>query len=306
MHAPVVRAPGRLTRWHEIRRYRWYYGLILPTILVLVAVNIYPLIYSVLVSLTNFKVNSFRGYKIVWMKNYLDLVVNPDFLRSMGYTSIFVACSVASELLLGVAIAMLLFRLDRAGNLLMSFFLLPMMLTPVIVGIMWRFMFNFDFGLINFFLEKLGLERVAFLSDRSRAIFYLCVVDLWQWSPYVVLLTYGSLQSLPRDQLESAAIDGAGPVKSFRYVTLPYLGQTIQICALIRIMDAIREYDKVYTMTNGGPGNATETVSFYIYRQAFKFMDTSAAAAASVILLIITIGISRQFVKGMRKREFKN
>lgn len=280
--------------------------MILPTLLVLIVVNIYPLIYSVLVSLTNYKVNSFKGFKIVWLKNYIDLLSNPDFLRSMGYTLVFVTCSVASELLLGIAIAMLLYRLEKLGNLLLSFFLLPMMLTPVIVGILWRFMFNFDFGLINYFMDGMGLERVAFLSDRSRAIFYLCVVDLWQWTPYVVLLGFGSLQSLSREQLESAAIDGAGPVTSFRYITLPFLGQTLQICALIRIMDAIREYDKVYTMTNGGPGNATETVSFYVYRQAFKFMNTSTAAAASIILLIITIVISNQFVKGMRKREFKN
>ena len=301
-----MHAPGKLSWWNELRQNRWYYGLILPAILVLLVVNIYPLIYSVLVSLTNYKVNSFKGYKIVWLKNYLDLLVNPDFLRSMWYTLVFVTCSVVSEILLGIAIAMLLYRLEKSGNLLLSFFLLPMMLTPVIVGIMWRFMYNFDFGLINFILEKVGIDRVAFLSDRARAIFYLCVVDLWQWTPYVVLLCYGSLQSLSREQLESAAIDGAGPVKSFRYVTLPFLGQTIQICALIRIMDAIREYDKVYTMTNGGPGNATETVSFFIYRQAFKFMNTSTAAAASIILLVITIVISRQFVKGMRKREFKN
>jgi multiple sugar transport system permease protein len=301
-----VHAPGKYSRWHELRQNRWYYSLILPTILVLVIVNIYPLVYSVLVSLTNYKVNSFKGYKIVWLKNYLDLVVNPDFLRSMGYTLLFVSCSVISEILLGVAIALLLYRLEKSGNMLLSFFLLPMMLTPVIVGIMWRFMYNFDFGLINFFLEKLSIDRVAFLSDRSRAIFYLCLVDLWQWTPYVVLLSYGSLQSLSKEQLESASIDGAGPVKSFRYVTLPFLGQTIQICALIRIMDAIREYDKVYTMTNGGPGNATETVSFFIYRQAFKFMNTSTAAAASIILLVITVVISRQFVKGMRKSEFKN
>lgn len=301
-----MRASGKLSRLHEIRSNRWYYSLILPTLLVLIVVNIYPLVYSVLVSLTNYKVNNFKGYKIVWLKNFIDLLGNPDFLRSMVYTLIFVACSVASELVLGIAIAMLLYRLEKSGNLLMSFFLLPMMLTPVIVGIMWRFMYNFDFGLINFFMEKLGADRVAFLSDRSRAIFYLCIVDLWQWTPYVVLLSYGSLQSLSKEQLESAAIDGAGPVKSFRYVTLPFLGQTISICALIRIMDAIREYDKVYTMTNGGPGNATETVSFYIYRQAFKFMNTSTAAAASIILLIITVVISRQFVKGMRKSEFKN
>ena len=291
---------------NDLRKNRWYYGLIAPTIIILLLINIYPLLYSVYVSLTNYKLTGVKTLKFVGLKNYIDLFGNADFLTSMRNTLLFVVCAVSSELVVGLALALLLYRLGPLGNTMLSFFLLPMMLTPVIVGIMWRFMYNYDFGMINFFLSKLGIERIAFLSDSGKAIFYLCFVDLWQWSPYVTLLTYGSLQSLPRDQVESANIDGAGVFRVFCHITLPFLSSTLWICTLVRIMDAIREYDKVYTMTMGGPGNATETASFYIYRQAFKFFKTGSAAAASIILLIITIIVSNIFIKRMRKNEYKN
>ncbi|MDO4547955.1 MAG: sugar ABC transporter permease [Clostridia bacterium] len=297
---------ARRSLLEDFNRSRWYYGLIAPTILVLLVVNIYPLLYSVYVSVTNYKLTGVKNLNFVGIKNYIDLLNNADFVNSMKNTLIYVVCAVTSELIVGLALALLLYRLGSAGNALLSFFLLPMMLTPVIVGIMWRFMYNYDFGMINRALSAIGLDRVAFLSDSSRAIFYLCIVDLWQWSPYVTLLTYGALQSLPRDQIESASIDGAGVFRTFRHITLPFLSSTLWVCTLIRIMDAIREYDKVYTMTMGGPGNATETASFYIYRQAFRFFRTGSAAAASIILLLITIIISNIFVKRMRKNEYKN
>jgi multiple sugar transport system permease protein len=180
------------------------------------------------------------------------------------------------------------------------------MLTPIIIGILWRFMYNFDFGMINFFIEKIGLEKVAFLNDIPRAIFYLSIVDVWQWTPLVILLIYGNLQALPKDLLEAASIDGASNVMTFRKITFPFMSQTVIVVMLIRMMDAIREYDKVFTMTNGGPGTATETVSFYIYRQAFIFFNMPKAAAASIMLLIVTIIISNIFINRMRKNEYKN
>lgn len=302
----MLKNHNQLLRFSVLSRERWYYYLILPTILILLLVNIYPLLYSVFVSVTNYQLTGTNELKFVWFKNYIDLLGNINFLKSMGNTCIFVITSVTSEIVLGIAIAILLYRLGKVGNVLLSFFLLPMMLTPVIIGIMWRFMYNYNFGMINFFLEKIGLEKVAFLSDRMHAIFYLSIVDIWQWTPYVVLLVYGNLQALPKELIESAGIDGASTIKTFRSITLPFLSHTVFVCALIRMMDSIREYDKVFTMTQGGPGNATETASFYIYRQAFKFFNTSSAAASSIMLLIITIVISNLFVKRMRKNEYKN
>lgn len=302
----MLKGNNQLSRFHVPPRDRWYYYVTLPTIVILLLVNIFPLLYSGFVSMTNYDFTSTRELKFVWFTNYINLLTNADFLKSMGNTCIFVIGVVTSEVILGIAIALLLYRLGKAGNLLLSFFLLPMMLTPVIIGIMWRFMYNYDFGMINFFFEKIGLEEVAFLSDISRALFYLSIVDIWQWTPLVVLLVYGNLQALPKDLLEAASIDGASEIMIFRKITMPFLSQTVLVTVLIRMMDSIREYDKVYTMTQGGPGSATETASFYIYRQAFKFFDMPKAAAASIVLLIITIVISTLFVNWVRKNEYKN
>jgi len=302
----MLKGNNQLSRFYVRTRDRWYYYVTLPTIVILLLVNIFPLLYSGFVSMTNYDFTSTRELKFVWFTNYINLLTNADFLKSMGNTFIFVICAVTSEVILGIAIALLLYRLGEAGNLLLSFFLLPMMLTPVIIGIMWRLMYNYDFGMINFFLEKIGLEEVAFLSDISRAIFYLSIVDIWQWTPLVVLLVYSNLQALPKNLLEAASIDGASEIMIFRRIMMPFLSQTVLVCVLIRMIDSIREYDKVYTMTQGGPGSATETASFYIYRQAFKFFDIPKATAASIILLIITIVISTLFVNWVRKNEYKN
>lgn len=296
----------QLSRFYVPHHERWYYYLILPTIVILLLVNIYPLLYSAFVSMTNYDFTGSKELKFVGLTNYIDLLGNINFLKSMKNTFLYVICSVVSEIVLGIAISMLLYRLGKMGNVLLSFFLLPMMLTPVIIGIMWRFMYNYDFGMINFFLENIGWEKVAFLSDKLHAIFYLSFVDIWQWTPFVVLLIYGNLQALPKELIESANVDGASTIMTFRKITLPFLSKTLIVCVLIRIMDSIREYDKVYSMTQGGPGNATETASYYIYRQAFKFFDIPKATAASIILLIITIIISNLLVKGMRKNEYKN
>lgn len=295
-----------LSRFYIEPKDRWYYLLLLPTMVVLLAVNIYPLLYSVYVSLTNYKLTSASTPDFVGLQNYISLVQNPDFLKAMLNTLIYVLFAVSIEIVLGLAIAMLLYRLGKAGNYLLSAFLLPMMLTPVIIGIMWRFMYNYDFGMINAFISSLGFAKYTFLSNKELAIIFLAMVDIWQWTPYAVLLLFGSLQSLPKDQLEAGSIDGANAFTIFRKITLPFLSQTLTICILIRMIDSIKEYDKVYTMTQGGPGNATETASFFIYRQAFKFFNTAEASAASIILLVITVVVSNMFLKRMRKNEYKN
>jgi multiple sugar transport system permease protein len=273
------------------------YALIAPTILVLFAVNIYPLVYSLNISLRNFNLTrpAFM-HSFVGLANFRNLLSDAFFAKSCWVTLRFVLGSVSLELILGFAIALLLWRLGERGRFLLSVFLLPMMLTPIIVGLMWRFMLNYNVGLVNHFVSFLGLERVPFLASENSALLSVMLVDAWQWTPFMVLLLYSGLQSMPADPFEAARIDGASDLQMFRYVTLPSMRPIILITVLIRGMDALREYDKIYTMTNGGPGNATETASFFIYRQAFKFFDMGYAAAAAFILLVISVIVSQLFV----------
>ena len=150
-------------------------------------------------------------------------------------------------------------------------------------------MLNDQTGLVNYFLAALRIGRFAFLSTADSALLAIVVADLWQWTPFVILLLYSDLQALPKEPYEAAAVDGATELQKFWHITLPALRNTMVIVVLIRAMDAFREYDKVYNMTFGGPGSSTETASFYIYRQGFVFFNTGFSSALSLIMLLITI-----------------
>lgn len=279
----------------------YFYYLIFPTMLVLVLVNVYPLIYSLYISLTNFNLTNTRGTRFTGVRNYVQLFGDPFFSNSLFNTFKFVVLSLAVEFLIGFFISLCLYYLRNLGRIFLTIFLLPMMLTPIIVGLMWRFMMNYDVGLVNYLISLVGLHKYPFLANRSTALFCIIFVDTWQWTPFIVLLIYSSMQSIPLEPFEAARIDGASELQVIRYVILPSLRNAAVLCLLIRGMDAIREYDKIFTMTAGGPGNATETFSFYIYRQGFKLFNLGYAAAASYILLIVTTILAQFLLKRLQK-----
>jgi multiple sugar transport system permease protein len=264
------------------------YLLVLPATLILLLVNTFPLLYSCYISLTNYSLANPETNSFVGFNNFVQAFKDPMFLNSLLITVKFTLGSVFCEFSLGLLIAVLLNRL-KGGNLILGIFLLPMMITPIIVGLLWRFMLNEQTGLVNYFLARIGIERFSFLSTANSALVSIIVADLWQWTPFVILLLYSGLQALPKDPYEAAELDGATGFQKFRHITLPAMRNTMVICVLIRAMDAFREYDKVYTMTYGGPGSSTETASFYIYRQGFVFFNTGFSSALSLIMLVLTI-----------------
>jgi len=179
---------------------------------------------------------------------------------------------------------------------------IPMMLTPIIVGLQWRFMFNYDCGLVNYLIRGLHLgSGIAVLSDRSLALFGVILADVWQWTPFIVLLCYSGLRALPVEPYEAARIDGASGWQTFKYLTIPLIKPVVLIAVLLRTLDAFRIYDVIYTMTYGGPGVATEVASFYVYRKSFKFLYMGYGSALSYILLIISIILATMFVKMLKK-----
>jgi len=237
----------------------------------------------------------------VGLNNYLRAFKDPLFLKAFGVSLKYTIGAVTFEFLIGLGVALMLNRLKGFGKKILTISLLPMMLTPIIVGLMWRFMFNYDMGIINFFIAALGLKPIPFLAIKQTAMLSLIAVDVWQWSPFITLLMYSGLQALPKEPYEAAQIDGASTIQMFFQITLPSLRNIIIISVLIRGMDALREYDKIFTMTYGGPANATETASFYIYRQGFKFFDIGYAAAGSYILLVIIIVVANILLARMKK-----
>jgi len=288
----------RSTRQTHSRRA--YYLLVLPAALILLLVNIFPLLYSCYISLTNYSLSDPDTISFAGLNNFVQAFRDPMFLNSLLMTVKFTSGCVVLEFLLGLLIAVLLNRLDRYANLVLGVLLLPMMITPIIVGLLWRFMLNDQSGLVNYFLAVIGIGRFPFLSNANSALLSIMLADLWQWTPFVILLLYSGLQALPKDPYEAAALDGASGFQKFCHITFPAMRNTMLICVLIRGMDAFREYDKVYTMTYGGPGSATESASFYIYRQGFVFFNTGFSTALSLIMLALTIMIVQTSVVKLR------
>jgi multiple sugar transport system permease protein len=282
-------------------RNMYFYYLILPVMVVLVLVNVYPLIYSLSISLTNFNLANPLKKAFIGFQNYIQLFKDPFFYNASFNTAKFVILSIVVEFILGFLVSLLLYYLRNLGRIFLTIFLLPMMLTPIIVGLMWRFMMNFDVGLVQYCISLLGLPRFPFLANRSTALLMVIFVDVWQWTPFIILLIYSSMQGIPLEPFEAARIDGASELQVIRYIILPSLRNAAILCLLIRGMDAIREYDKIFTMTSGGPGNSTETLSFYIYRQGFKLFDLGYAASGSYILLIITTVLAQILLNNLKK-----
>jgi multiple sugar transport system permease protein len=193
------------------------------------------------------------------------------------------------QLLLGMGIALLLQRQVIARGLLRTALLLPMMTTPVVVGLIWRFMYNPTQGILNYLLGQVGLPTPNWLGSLQTGFIAVMIADIWEWTPFMVLILLAALQTLPQEPFEAAAIDGASAWQAFLHITLPLLRPTIVVAVLIRAIDSFKTFDLVYVLTNGGPGTSTETLSFYTYKWGFKFFQMGYASALSFVMLIMVI-----------------
>jgi multiple sugar transport system permease protein len=270
---------------------------VLPAVIVLLALSIYPLIYSIKVSLTG----SSGEFTFA---NFGRLIGDRVFGAAAVQTIVLTACALAIEFLLGLALALLIDSLARAKSFFRAGLLVPMLLPPVVAAVAWRLIFNPQFGVLNGTLRELGINTASLLwtgGDRS-ALASVIAVDVWEWTPFLFLLLSAGLQAIPREPLEAARIDGASAWQTFRDITLPLLRPVIVLALLLRAMDLVRIFDQIFILTQGGPGTATETVSLYIYRTAFRFSNFGYAAAMSFVLLAATMIFSRGLIRVMRAR----
>jgi multiple sugar transport system permease protein len=207
-------------------------------------------------------------------------------------TFTFVISAIAIEFSLGMGLALLLNRHLRGKGFIRSMILLPMMCTNVVIGLTWRLLFNYQFGIINFYLTQLHLSPVNWLSEPNLAMISVIIVDVWNTTSFVALLLLAGLQSLPEEPFEAARIDGASSLQTFGYITLPLLRPSILVALLWRMIDTFRIFDVVWLLTAGGPAHATETVSIYIYNYGFKSFDLGYASAASYVMIIIMLVVA--------------
>ena len=277
--------------------------LMLPATLLVVVFLVGPFYYMVYTALTDLSfADASHAGAFVGFDNFRKLIRNdPFFWASFLLTLKFVVIAVGLEFLLGFALAFLIFRFVASQRLLTTLLLIPMMIAPVAVGLIWRLLLQGDFGMLTFYMRKVGLlaQNAAVLSAPDLVFPAIVAIDVWQWTPFVTLIMLAGMMSLPRAPFEAAMMDGAKPFQIFRDVMLPLLRPVIALVLLLRGIDAFKEFDKVFLMTGGGPGTLTELVSIYAYRVNFRSWDLGYGAAVAFMIYLVVLILCSVFYKAV-------
>ena len=269
------------------------YLFLAPSLMVLGCALLYPVGYMVYASFLNWNPSQHISQaEWVGARNYLFLLGDPSFRESLFVTLKFASVVVVLEMVLGVGLALLLDRKLRGMTLLRTLFILPMMIAPIVVGLMWRYMYHPTVGPLNRMLTRLGLEPVPWLSDSNWALVSIIIADIWQWTPFIFILALAALQSLPKSAMEAARIDGATGWQQIWHIKLPLMVPVLIVTALLRLIDAFKVLEVVLVLTNGGPGLSTEIMSLRIARTASEFRELGKAAAMSNLLLFVLMALT--------------
>jgi multiple sugar transport system permease protein len=264
-----------------------------------------PLIYSIVLSLFEWQITDVnRDKPFVGLQNYLTLVTDPMVLVALRNTVVSVIASVGTELVLGFIVATALFELTRGRRLANSIILLPMIVAPVITALLWRYLLDPQYGLVSRVATGLGAEKgIDFFGNPDLALPALIAVDIWHWTPFVILILPAGMLGIPEDQFEAAGIDGAGRIRISWSIVLPAILPQILLVLLFRTMDTYRIFDTVFVLTRGGPGTSTETIGLYTYRTGFSYFEMGYAMALSVFILVTVAIISTVYIRLLRRRE---
>jgi multiple sugar transport system permease protein len=277
----------------------WYTVVLLlaPSLFFLFSVILFPLGFSYYVSLTNFPLAEFRVTEWVGLDNYISILTSPRFWHSMAFTGVFVIIAVSIEFFLGLGFALLFDREIIGGKVLRSLILLPMLMSPLVVSMIWKYMLHVDVGIVNYILRSFNLPAPAWLSVEPYAIISVILIDVWQWTPFMFLVLTAGLVSLPREPIEAALIDGATKYQTFRHVILPLLKPVIFVAIMLRAMDALKVFDILYITTRGGPGIATESLTYYIFNLALERRSIGLSCAAGIIAVFLVFGFFSLYLK---------
>lgn len=272
------------------RRRRRYYWFILPALVVVCAVILFPWGFTVWMSAFDWKIGSTAHF--VGLGNYTHLFTNRRFIEAVGRTFYFTALAVMFPLILGTIAALIFHRQFPFRGLLRGVFIMPMMATPVAVALVWTMMFHPQQGVLNYLLSLVGLPPSLWVYSPTLVIPSLVLVEVWHWTPLVMLIVLGGLAALPSEPYESARLDGASEWQLFRFVTLPLVAPFLLVAGVIRTIDALKTFDTIYVITSGGPGTASETINLYLYLQAFAFYNIGNASAVVVVFFTIVLALA--------------
>ena len=281
--------------------------LMAPTILILAGIGIYPFVYALYIASHNIILSKpYLKRVFVGLYQYQNLIQDPGFWQSLRLTAIFTTEAVFIEFWFGLGLALLFQRRLVGAPLLRVLILLPMIIPPLVVGLIWRYMFFPGAGLVTYYIgglaSKFGITSLPFLGDPTWALQTVIFVDIWEWTPFMFLILSAGLASIPAQPYEAAEIDGASSWRVFWTITMPLLRPAILIAVAIRTMDAFRTFDTIRVMTQGGPGNATMTLNLSLTKTGLEFFDASKAAALSLIMMLMIIVMTFIFVRMLRVR----
>ena len=292
--------PRRKQRWQlGDNTIRWLF--VLPTLLLLLAFGIYPFLRSLYISFTKFSVVTHEAPVYIGLQNYIDLLTDEQMWIYFGTTGRYAVLTVGLEMIVGFGLALLLREQFKGSGFITTLMLVPMMLSPVIVGMFWKLMLNPGFGIWNY-LIGLGGQGPDWLGNPQLAFWAIVIVDVWMWSPFVMLLCLSGLRAIPDYLYEAAVIDRASAWNQFWRITVPQVAPILLIAMLFRAVEAIKAFDLAWVLTSGGPGDATELIAINLYRQAFlgQFRTGRSAALAYIIWMII-IGVSSVLIMRINK-----
>ena len=318
--------------------YRLKMMFIVPTMILLIVMNIFPLLWSLILSFTKYSAIAPESPEFIGTDNYVQILSDSSTWAYFRTTAYFVILAVTAQFIIGFGLALLLNRDFKGKSIITPLMLIPMMLSPVVVGLFWRFILDTQWGLLNYLLSLVphgifaimdginkfaylinfpyiispditdGLQKltesargIIWLTKPKTALFSLVIIDTWMWSPFMMLLSLAGLSAVPKYLYEAAEIDRASTWFKFRHITLPLVAPLLYIALLFRTMDAFKLFDLAIIGTNGGPGSATETVSLNLYRRAFESWNTGESCALAYVLLVIIIALSNIYIKYLNK-----
>ncbi len=280
------------------RRFGWF--MTAPGLAALVLVVLFPLLFTIFTSAFEYTLVR-PGYDtFVGIDNYRSALVENYFGESIWVTVKFVVAVVLIEFVIGFTVALMLNAVTRFKNIYYPILLMPLLINPVVVAQIWRMFLHPELGIVNYLIGLAGVSKVNWLGDPNIAFWTVVLVDIWHQVSFMIILLLAGLSALPKEPYEAARMDGASTLQSFLHITLPLMRPVIMVTLLIRLIFAIKTFDLIFIMTRGGPGTATDLISYFIYRSAFYGLDIGQASAISVVLLVVVLALTAYLYRYMR------
>lgn len=297
-----------MKKWSEnqIQLRRFGFSLLFPSVVVLIFLTVFPMIFIFLTSFTDFYFLSKDTPNFIGIDNYIDVFGDRYFLQSVFNTLKFMFLAVIFEVLIALFLANLVNSIRYLTKLIRSFILLPYLLPPVTTALIWQMMFSNNEGIVNKIIEIFGFNAQNWLQDPSTALYAILFIDIWQYMPFVFLILYTAILNAPKEQYEAAKLDGASEWQQFIYVTVPNILPAILMAVVLRMIDTFRLFDKVNILTGGGPANTTATISQYIFQKGIQNLQIGYGSTVSVLMVLVVLLFSFQYITKQLQENSKD